>query len=278
MEEETHQLPISLLSKQTGINRGSLYQMMKGKRAIPLDIAEKINLEFKESSWILTTSNVSIKIPEKLTNELAYLVGMLRDGTVVREKYDEYLCAYYSKNKEFIEILQKKAENIFGVKVRIERFTDVWGIRIRALTLYLFFRLLFDVPEYQHKWKTPKIIEKADSEIQRWYISGFWDAEGGCPHVDSNIKMTRSHLYVSFYQKNKESLEFIKKILEKNNIETRKIYWNKRVWVLKIKSSSIPRFAKYIQSQFPKKRARLEKISEIFSTNSKQPRVTEFTY
>ena len=94
------------LSKEFGINRGSIYQMCSGKRAVPLDILEKFQIDPSEYKMIISGSNIPIKIPIKLTNNLAYLVGLLRDGTVCIEQNNEYLCAYYSKNKEFLEGLR----------------------------------------------------------------------------------------------------------------------------------------------------------------------------
>jgi LAGLIDADG-like domain len=261
---------------ENNINRGSLYQMMSGKRPVPLEILEDLQLNF-DAPCMITGSNVAIQIPKKLTQELCYLIGALRDGTVVREMNGEYLCAFYSKYKDFVRILQMLVTDVFHKEPRIEKFKDVYGIRIRALTLYLFFQKIFEVPQRQCYWATPKIIENASLEMQKAYISGFWDAEGSCPRTERLDRIKTKNMWIGFVQKNKESLEFIKRILEENNIQCGNVYWSTDKFVLKIRPNSIKKFSEFIGSKHPTKSRRLKEVVKIFSMDSKQPRVLEFT-
>jgi len=255
---------ISSFCRKYDLNTGTCYRMLKGKRAVPLEII-KYNLEElgDRALWIVKGSNLPVRIPKKLTKELAYLVGVLRDGTVTQENYGkfaEYCCAYYSKYKSFLEVLKRFIRNTFSLTSKIEKFSDVYGIRIRSLTLYLFFKYVFEAPQHQENWKTPTVIEHANKEIKWWYISGFFDAEGSCPRkVNRNKKL----LYVKFVQKNEEALEFIKNFLEREGIECGKIYWNQRKWVMKISHKSIGKFVVNIRSFHPK-RKRLIKLLKVF--------------
>jgi intein/homing endonuclease len=258
-------ISISRFCKTMGINRGSFYQMIQGKRAIPLDVLLKLNLQTNNFRFIIKNSNVPIKIPIQLSPELSYLVGLLRDGTVVNEKNNEYTIAFYSKFKEALEYPKKLLEKIFKIKVKIKRFGDVWGIRIRSLTLYLFFKLMFQVPQNQSVWNTPELIKMGDSEVVKAYISGFWDAEGSCPQFKDKVVIPKENISIGFSQKNKESLQFIKEFLEKNGIATTEIYWNERKWVLKIRRQSFLDFIDFIQPHNPIKLMRLQKIRKIFS-------------
>src|SRR3989338_401238 len=70
---------ISDFSKRYRINSGTLSAMLKGKRAIPFNF---IGIPSCEYRLALKNSNIPIKIPKDITKELAYLVGLLRDGTV----------------------------------------------------------------------------------------------------------------------------------------------------------------------------------------------------
>ena len=63
-----------------------------------------------DAPCIVKGSNIAIKIPKKINKDLAYIIGMLRDGTVVRESHNEYLFALYSKDKEFV----KHTLNFYG--------------------------------------------------------------------------------------------------------------------------------------------------------------------
>ena len=255
---------INKFCKENSVNQGSMYQMFYGKRPVPLDILEKLGLDFN-APCMITGSNLSVNIPIDLTKDLSYLVGALRDGTVVRETNGEYLCAFYNKNKEFVEILQKLVKNVFAIEPKVEQFQTVFGIRVRSLTLYLFFNKVFEVPQHQYSWKTPKIVENASLEIQKAYISGFWDAEGVCPRIEKLDKIKKKNLCVGFVQKNKESLEFIKAILEKSGIKCGNVFWSTNKHVLKVSSSSIQAFSKFICPKHPIKSKRLEEVSKIFS-------------
>ncbi len=256
----------SKISNELNINRGTLHSMKHAKRRTPLDIAEYFGIKYT-GNLSLKNSNIEVKVPKFLNNNLAYLCGVLRDGTVAREGKNEYTVAFYSKSKEFVEKLAELVYNEFGIKQRIERMDEVWGIRIRSLVLYEFFRLMFEVPKYQKDWNTPKIIEKSSREVIRNYISGFWDAEGSCSHIEKMKSPKKKNLSINITQKNIESLEFIKSVLEKEGIETGKIYTNDRKSMFRISRKCIPKFCNYIVSRHKLKSKRLQVMSEIFSIN-----------
>lgn len=259
-------ISVSRFCKLHKINRGSFYHMINNKRPIPLRLLNALSIKPESNLVSVDNGNVPVLIPKTLSNDLAYLVGVLRDGTVSKETPDEYCCAFYNKHKEFIEVLQQKIEKLFGIKPKTCLFGEVYGVRIRSKTLYLFFKKVFDFPDKQKDWATPNIIKEASKEIIRNYIQGFWDAEGSCPHVENKKQIVRKNLYLGFSQKNKESLDFIKSYLEQNGVITRKIYWNQSKWVLKIRTQSIPSFSTLIGSQHPVKSKRLSLVKAIFSS------------
>ena len=209
--------------------------------------------------------NVAIKIPVRLTKGLAYLIGVLRDGTVSQESKDEYAVAFYNTNIELLEKISEFLKNIFDLEVKIEKhWSNVYRVRVRSKTLYLFFKLIFDMKKKQFQWDTPEIIKNSSDVMKKYYITGFFDAEGGCPHLEKNIDTRRKNLYVKFVQKNRESLEFIKKHLGKLNIQTREIYWEDGKYVFKISNSSIPSFCEYIKPFHSLKYLRLRMLQKHF--------------
>lgn len=167
-----------------------------------------------------------IKIIKELTPEIAYLAGILRDGGLSDYKSELVISQKY---REWLESIKNLIENIFGVKITISgpRAKDnCYYIKFRSVALYALIYTIFDYNK--HYWKTPEIIKKASQEIQKSYIRGFWEAEGG--HQSG----------VSFYQSgDKESsipLNDIKDMLAKFGIES----WlngpykgvNKPMWIL----------------------------------------------
>jgi len=132
--------------------------------------------------------------------------------------------------------------------------------------MYLFFKLCFDAKQYQKYWNTPNIIKRSSEKIKNAYVSGFWDAEGGCPHLETlGPNINKKDIYISFFQKNKESLEFIKFYLENKGIECGNIHWNQRKWLFKVKRKSILRFIKFIESKHKIKVRRLNLMYKMLS-------------
>ncbi len=260
LKKEINEKSINEFSKKRKLNSGSVYAMMSGKRAIPISLLNNYPDNFL---CILKNCSIPIRIPRDLTKDLAYLVGLLRDGTVNEEKNGEYACAFYSKNKEFLELIKPKIENLFLLETKIMRFGECYGIRIRSKTLYHFFRIAFEFKSKQVRWNTPAIIKNSSNEIKREYISGFFDAEGGIPHLEKMEKPKRKNMYIKFVQKNKDSLEFIKNHLALIGIDTGEVYWSDTKNNLKIKMSSLKSFIEYIHSLHPEKANRLDMLNRL---------------
>ncbi len=254
---------ISNFSKEKLLNHGSVSAMVNGRRAIPLTLVNIEKINFGKVRWIIDGSS-PVKIPSKMEEKLAYLVGALRDGTV-SEDCKEYTVAFYSIDKTYLKKIRMMIDCVFNLKPKIRRFGDCLGLRIRSKVIYLFFRIVFEAESKQIYWNTPKIIKKSKNRFKRAYISGFFDAEGSVPRFERLKKIKKKNLYARFVQKNKESLEFIKEELEKNEINCGKVYWSDNKYNLKISNSSIKSFSEFIESQYPKKAKRLYKLAKIFS-------------
>lgn len=251
---------------KNNINKGTLQYMLKGKRAIYLDLININKINKEKVRFLLKDSNIAIKIPVDITPELAYLIGMLRDGSINLESSNEYCCAFYSKYKKSLIVVRDYVTKVFGIKSKIEKNKDnLYMVRIRSKTLYMFFKLVFEVKPKQKNWDTPKLIKKSTKIIKKFYVRGFWDAEGGCPHLKINRKLIKKNLEVKFSQKNKESLEFIRDYLNSIGIKTGNVYFNKDVYVLKITQSYIPKFKNKIGSFHPVKAKRLESLAKLFA-------------
>ena len=262
LKQELSKTTLSKYCKKFNVNKGTLHYMIHGKRAIYFDLVsiEKINNE--KTRVLLKNATIPIKIPETLTQELAYLIGMLRDGSVMKEKNDEYTCVFYSKYSDALNIIREYLKKVFDVQSTIENNKeDLFQVRVRSKTLYYFLKVMFETKEKQVDWKTPDLIKQSNALIKKWYVRGFWDAEGGCPH---NVNKKKKDLEVKFSQKNKESLEFIKQFLNSINIKTGNVYWNKDTFVLKITQSHIPQFQMVICSSHPVKAKRLEEVAKVF--------------
>jgi intein-encoded DNA endonuclease-like protein len=119
--------------------------------------------------------------------------------------------------------------------------------------------------EFQHPltsqitWKTPKIlIETKNKKFIRWYIAGFWDAEGG---FDIRTHQIRFHL--SWDGSKCPPLEDIKNFLGRLGIETGKVgmYENKNGnyprFVLRVSKKENGKFLKRVPISNPSKKKKI---------------------
>ena len=157
----------------------------------------------------------------------------------------------------------------FGLKLSdqaIYEHTDAntrFYIAFKSQRVWKQLKDLFDIPDDTISWKTPSFIRGVDKSLMRYYIQGFFDAEGGVPHNPAASK-----LYLSFTQRNYESLEFIKDQLEtKWNIISGNLRVSdkkSRSWRFSITGrQSIKQFISKIGTQHPSKRVRFSIISDL---------------
>lgn len=199
-----------------------------------------------------------VKIPEELSPQLAYLLGAMRDGSLIKSKGKHWVRLYDSAHSRWIENVQKIFEQIFEIKlhIRYQKHIQEKYLDVSSKPLYHMINIMVDGK--LHK-SVPKIIQNSRLEIQKAYISGFFDAEG---HVPSE-KVKNKRFRVTFTQKDESALRFIISVLEKE---------------LEIKCSSISNysFAIYGESMVkkfhhnfrllnPTKSERLEKMSTSVS-------------
>lgn len=160
----------------------------------------------------------------QLTNELAYLLGALRDGSVLRytEKNGKthYALSLYSKNTQWLKQLEKTFEVLFCKKPSFsEPKNGTPYLRIYSKEIVETFQREFQHPlTSQITWKTPDKILGASNVKQKYYVAGFWDAEGG---QDKITKQIRFHL--SWNGNTCPPLNDLKQMLLKSNIETGKV-------------------------------------------------------
>jgi len=190
---------------------------------------------------------------ERINSEIFYLVGALRDGCLSTE----WTIVYIQKCKEWLtEVIIPKLNIVFDIKLTENktRWQDgAWRIKFKSKRIWLGLDNL------------RKIVPKG-KENQKSYIQGFWDAEGGCPIVPDENKA----IYINFTQKDKQSLEDIKAILnEKFKIKTGNVRISdkkKNVWRVCIENQDgMVKFCDEIGSLHPEKKLRLEKIREIIN-------------
>lgn len=141
----------------------------------------------------------------KINDEILYFLGALRDGSIDIRKGKNYEIKIGQKCAEWLEMLKKIIDKNFLTNSRINNGL----VRITNKEIVLSIKELSDIKNPQENWNTPSILKNLSSKEVIPYIRGFWDAEGGLPE-NPELTTKAEQRYVSFHQKNKESLEFIR--------------------------------------------------------------------
>ncbi|MBI2674942.1 MAG: LAGLIDADG family homing endonuclease [Candidatus Aenigmarchaeota archaeon] len=190
--------------------------------------------------------------------EIAYLLGALRDATADIRKAKNYEIKISQKEMDWLVLLQKFFETHFGIRGNITKHVN--GAVILRLNGKDVVNSVLEISEMkipQEFWETPKIIKIQPLEIQISYLRGFFDAEGGLPKNPGNAEQ----LYLSFSQKNKEAVRFLRKLLIKKGYKPTNITFCGKVWEFRLaRKKDMIFFCDKIGSWHKDKKRRLEML------------------
>lgn len=150
-------------------------------------------------------------IPDTMNPQIAYLLGFMRDGSISGSLVE---IKQQSSNELLEEVISPIIRENFNKYVT----TKKGRIIFKDKKIASFLR-----NSGNHKkgcWDTPKVIKWCPQEIVKWYIRGFWDAEGGCPHISNYIyKRKKVPVMITIVQcwdniRECPPLDFIKRNLE----------------------------------------------------------------
>lgn len=149
----------------------------------------------------------SAQLPATLSPQLAYLVGAMRDGTLARS--GKYEISISQRQNDWLRILKEIIMDLFHPSnepaIRNHRVT----LSNRPIFEYL--HRVFEIPiGDKNNWGTPTIMQQAPLNLQKYYVRGFYDADGLSHHL-------------GLCQVNKEAILFAKEALEKLGIKTGKL-------------------------------------------------------
>ncbi len=140
----------------------------------------KINETFFNSTEYMRgkTHSTTIKLPKKITPELLYLLGGLRDGSLVHYS-SVYEIEYGQKIREWLDVsISPRLKKVFEIETKsYKRKNENFVIRKRSVAMFNILNYFLGFPETSYK-KTPFIALNIPFELQKYYIGGFYDAEG----------------------------------------------------------------------------------------------------
>ena len=189
--------------------------------------------------------------------ETLYFLGALRDGNLDVREGKNYEIKIGQKDQNWLKLIKNLIEKNFNVPANINNGL----VRVTRKNFVSKIVEFSEMISPQENWNTPTKLTKLEPNQLIPYIRGFWDAEGGLPKEPE--KTTKSEQrYISFHQKNRESLDFIRQKLICLGFNPTKITFCSGVFEFRIcRYLEINQFYKTIGSWHSEKSVRLKKLA-----------------
>ena len=123
----------------------------------------------------------------KLNQDLCYVLGALRDGCLTSQN----TVKFKQKNKAWLSnVIIPKLNSVFGTSLAETQIYEQNDVTTRYYLAFKNKRVHAALKELLEasEGTLPKVFETMTEEQKKFFIQGFWDAEGGCPRKPSNDK------------------------------------------------------------------------------------------
>lgn len=215
---------------------------------------------FDENIFEQPRSQLRVKLPKSVNEDLSYLVGaILGDGHVSKKGY-QISIAYSKDLPEFGDTIRKIVRRQFMKKVLDQELERGMSTFIESKIIHTFFKDVIGLTPGEKKVVSiPKIL-KNNSQLMTSFVSGFFDTDG----TIHNRKDKKTPA-IGISQKSREVLDEIQEFLESRHIPS-KIYIDRKTGVHNLsirKRRSVIKFCKLVESRNPSK---LSKINEFIQS------------
>ena len=180
--------------------------------------------------------------------KLYYLLGALRDANLDIRMRKNYEIKFCQKDVLWLEHVSDIIFDLFGKRYIPKKNM----LRITDKKIVYQIKQLSEIISPQVNWKTPKMLKNEKNIVP--YIQGFWDAEDGLPKNPLEAKQK----YLSFDQKNKSALSFIRKKLMELGFTPTNLTFTHEVWQFRLtRKKDIHNYIYNIKSSHPEKYSRM---------------------
>lgn len=213
-EIRAHQVFSNWILNKSGIAIQDLYglclywkEICKKSNEEIEELWEKI---YNEAKYFGSTNGKQIKLPKILDYKLSYLLGVvfgdghLADPNKSYDKFtsynselritDQYKGTFILLAKIFKDLFDYNPR-IYSEKSKVNKLFYRFVIKLKSLHRFLMVVCGTPVGDKRGKLKIPEIIKNAPLDLQKWFIAGFFDADG---HV-SLVKNRWPVIHISQY-------------------------------------------------------------------------------
>lgn len=172
---------------------------------------------------------------------------------------------------EHVKNISKLFQKLFNVNApvrdeRIYKGQQAFYIDPKCKVIHQFLNRVFEMPigKKKGKLRVPAIILQADTELRKWFVAGFFDADGGTPRMEEPGCKFRPRIVIK--QASLRILQDIKRILQGDmGLTVFGPYQEVTgVWCISLESRlSIRRFCALLPSIHPVKSWRLREMLRL---------------
>ena len=171
---------------------------MKLKAITKNDLENYFKIKQKYNKFSLNISNLTkpifIKLPFILNEDVASLVGLMPDGSLIRD----LMRIYFSQKKDDskIELFNDLILKLFSNKMILFRKIDNRGgkqIYINSKTLAWFFYYILKVPKSDERVRIPSWVFDSPDNIKVEYLKQAFDMEGTILKKLMEIRFVSKH-------------------------------------------------------------------------------------
>jgi hypothetical protein len=189
-----------------------------------------------------------------MNTDIYYLLGALRDASFDIRTSKNYELKIHQDYLPWLSTIERILTDNFNCHCRIKNSM----LRANGREVMEELLLISGFQSPQLNWGTPEILKDANAEDIWWYISGFWDAEGGVPY-------STKWNYTSFDQKSKSALDFVRSFLVSENLRPTNLTYTGKVWQCRItRKEHLKLFALKLHSFHEEKFQRLLSLIATF--------------
>lgn len=278
------------MERDFSISNACLRGWCIGRRAVPLPTLKKmIEMYYAQNmqvnAWEKIFESVEhftsigsphrVSLPKFLTPELSYFIGYLYgDGCLSNaprrlQKNGKLLCEIKIADfsYEHVKNMSKLFQKLFNVKasVRDERMhkgEQTFYIDPKCKVVHQFLNHVFGMPigEKKGRLRVPAIILQADAELRKWFVAGFFDADGDTLKIERAGHKVRPRIRIK--QASIDMLQDIKRIFHEDvQITIFGPYADQNGWSISTENRmSVKRFCTLIPSIHPVKSRCLKEV------------------
>ena len=187
-------------------------------------LGEFDRITLKDNYYSITARGAkhTVTLPHMLSPKMSYFIGFfLGDGglkntktTRIRSGKSEYKLIFGDYSRKFTQALGKLFSGLFGFspKIRNERTRKgehYYYYNPTSKAVHLFLTKVIGFKEGSYEKYVPEIILKSSSESQKWFLRGYFDAEGSIYR-----KYKRKMLIISVHAREYGLLKQIQTVLQ----------------------------------------------------------------